>query len=137
MFEKKDTAKSEIPVSTSQYKKSFKPLNETEQVLVNSMKNSSMLLDDDVIVPEIVPETKVEQRQPENSNIEQPKLLETSFDAEVVTHVENHVVESKQEVEVNGKQEIPVSELDIIDTGYKAVALYDYQACKLFLRIFV
>lgn len=128
VFETKNVVKSEIPISTTmQCRKDYKQLNEMEKGLINSMKNSPMLSTESVDVSN----TTVKYQESNLDDTEKPTLLETSFDAETVTYKDNNIEGSKQELSSNERQEIFVNDTDVIDTGYTAIALYDYEAGKL------
>lgn len=128
VFETKNVVKSEITISTTmQCRKEYKQLSETEKGLINSMKNSPMLSNESVNVSN----TTAEYQELDLDDIDKPTLLETSFDAKTVTQKENNIEESKQELSINERQEIFVNDTDVIDTGYTAIALYDYEAGKL------
>jgi hypothetical protein len=86
------------------------------------MMNSSLLADDD----DSATTTKYEEpmKTEVTTTAGRSQFLETSFDEAVVTRTEN-----VDQTNMNGNG-VPVPEPSIADAGYKAVALYDYQACE-------
>lgn len=58
------------------------------------------------------------------------KQAQTNQLDKIIVETQNHSEESKIVDETVVKDDGQVSEIDIIDTGFKAVALYDYQACE-------
>lgn len=127
IFLKKDvTSKHEEPPKpiSTQPKVESKRLNETEKNLMNSMMNSPLLSND-------VDDDKHESSSDFDDGEPTPQIPEKQVQTNqldnTIDETQNHVEESKPD-ETNEKEDGQVSEIDIIDTGFKAVALYDYQA---------
>lgn len=100
-------------------------LNETEKNLANSMKNSSLLSDDEDSYTNSKDNDVVQVATTVTTTTETSQFLETSFDETVVTRTEN----ADEQINTNGI-DVSISESSIANTSFKAVALYDYQACK-------
>lgn len=101
-----------------------KRLNETEKKLISSLMNSPLLSNDD----DNESETTSDFTEEESSQISEKPV-------ETITSEKSPPEAQKHSESNDSKDDSQVSEIDIVDTGYKAVALYDYQACKFSLRL--
>ncbi|XKL64625.1 hypothetical protein PGB90_004711 [Kerria lacca] len=119
-FEKIDTInKNNSVTSTINFKKDFKQLSDTEKNLINSMQNSRMLDDDDSTENEIKENVNKFNDVPAKQN---DFSKEKHFNEKIESNADN-----KQNI-MNGQENPHIPEVELVDTGYKAIALYDYQA---------
>lgn len=128
IFVKKDvTTKHDeaLKAPPSQPKVESKRLNETEKNLMNSMMNSPLLRNDNDDDKHSEPSSDFNDEDPIHEVPE--KQAQTNQLDKINNEPQNHAEESTPD-ETVVKDDGQVSEIDIIDTGFKAVALYDYQA---------
>lgn len=92
---------------------------------MNSMMNSPLLSNDDEVEHESSSDFGDDE---EKSSKIIEKSVESNDVEKIPSEIQNHKEENNVE-DTNLKDEVQVSEIDIVDNGYKAVALYDYQAC--------
>lgn len=85
------------------------------------MQNSRMLDDDDSTENEIKENVNKFNDVPAKQN---DFSKEKHFNEKIESNADN-----KQNI-MNGQENPHIPEVELVDTGYKAIALYDYQACK-------